>query len=413
MPDEKKKTAPSEKDYILFDVLFKLATAYANYNGKKMFFELLNLIRMKMEFKLNGENGFATYSLAGALFAYSGISFSLSKKFIDKANYYARINGIEEIYNTGYDETIYKCLSGDWKSFTKINEKLLEHKLKNGELIYTIYQIGWALYIIICRGEYDYAEYLIKRGNEISENYDFDYGTLYMLSFKSDLELSRRNLYKAVSYFTESCELAEKLGLNSWILGLAGKRAKAYILLNDLSSAKESLDKAEEALKKEDSLTPMLLSYFTAYKLLYFIRQYEKGTAESLPENKISILDQEVKKNIKAAVKVAAKVAEIKPEVERYIGYYYYITKNYSKSLNFFNKSIEYAKHLESLPELGRSYLEMGKILNQLNLSYRNNNAEYYFSEAQKIFKKLSLSWDVSELNRVKGFPEEKLNYII
>jgi serine/threonine protein kinase/tetratricopeptide (TPR) repeat protein len=403
LPSKKQKRPPSQKDYLLFDLLFKVATAYANYNGKKLFFELINLIKMKMDFALNGEDGFSTYSMAGALFAYGGISFLLSRKFLERANSYAKLNGIDDVYNMGYDETIYYCLSGNWKHFSKINEKLLELKLRAGDLVYIIYQISWALYMIICRGEYEYAEYLINKGDEISETYDFDYGKLYILSFKSDLNLNRRNLHKAISYFTESCELAEKLGLSPWIIGLSGKRAKAYILLNDFESAKISLEKAENALKEADSLTPMLLSYYMAVKLFYLIRIYEKEMKGSVPKEKLISIEKEIKKSIKSAVKVSNKVAEIKPEVDRLRANYYLLKNNSKKAIKYFQKSIDYAKHLDAFPELGRSYLEFGKFLFNSPAPFKDKSPEYYFSEAHKIFERLNLKWDLDELKRLKN----------
>ncbi len=406
------KNPPAEKDYMLFEILFKIVTAYANYDGKKMFFELLDLSRKKMGFKLSGKDAYLTYSLAGSLFSYSGISFALSKRFLQKADYFAKLNGAEEIYNNGYDQTVYDCLTGNWKNFSKINEKLFEVKLKSGELIYGIYQISWALYIVICRGDYTYAENLINKGDEISDAYDFDYGKLYMLSFKADLELNRRDLNKAVRLFTESCDLAEKLGLSSWILGLSGKRAKAFILLNEFAFAKESLDKAERVLNESDSLTPMLLSYFAAYKLFYYTRLYEKGIEHnSLSNKEIINLEREIKKSQKIAIKISNKVAEIKPEVDRYIGTYHWLKNNHKKTIKYFQKSIDYAKHLEALPELGRSYLGMGKFILLTKNKIKNRNAENYLSEAQKIFEQLNLRWDMDELNKVRNYYSNTKEY--
>ena len=410
LPIIKSKAVPSEKDYELFDMLYKIAVSYANYNGKKMFFELLNLTRMKISFKLNGEEGFATYSYASSLFTYSGLSFSLGKKFLEKANSIAKQSGIDEVYNTGHDATIFICLTGNWKSFSKINEKLLDVKLRAGDLFSAIYQISWAMYIIISRGEYEYAEYLINRGDEISETYDFDYGKLYMLSFKADLELSKRNIHKSISYFNKSCELAEKLGLVSWIVGLSGKRAKAFILLNDLPSAKDSLDKAEKALKEADSLTPMLISYFIAYKLFYYVHLYENGLNDNSFMIEKNTLEKEISKCMKDALKVSKKVAEIKPEVNRFIGNYYWCRKKYRKTFKYFQNSISNARHLEALPELGRCCIEFGRFLYDPTNPVKNKSGEKYFVEAKNIFDKLNLSWDLNELKRIENLPPGKIN---
>ncbi len=390
LPVNRQKKIPTEKDNELFDILFKIANSYANFNGKKMFYELLNLVKLKNGFLLEGRDGFETYSLASSLFTYSGISFAFGKKFLEKANSYARLKGIDDVYNSGYDETIYKCLSGNWKNFTKINEKLLNVNLRTGELFKAIYHICWALYIFICRGDYEYAEYLISKGEEISETFDFDYGKLYILSFKADLNLSRRNLHKAINYYTESCEFAERLGLNSWIIGLSGKRAKAYILLNDFPSAKTSFDKAEKALNETDSLTPMLLSYYVAYKLLYFVNIDYRGN------------EKEIRKSIKTAVKISNKVAEIRPEVQRYIGNYYRRLNKFQVAAKYYKKSIKYAEHLECLPELGRSCMELGKFLSDKGIKTNDKEPGEYLTEAENIFSKLHLDWDLAELKRIK-----------
>lgn len=396
------KKMPNEKENELFDILYKNVTAYANYDGRKMFFELVYLTRLKIKYQLNGEVGWETYASASSLFGYSGISFHLSKKFIEKAKESARNSKAEEIYDTGYDEIVYYCLSGNWKSFSRINEKLLEYNLRAGEIIKVQYQICWALYITICRGDYSYSEYLIQKGNDINETFDFDFGKLFILSMSGDLALHRRELREAITIYSDACELAVKLGVNTWLIGLSGKMAKAYILLNEYTAANEALELGEKTLHEADALTPMLLSYYVAYKLFCNVMIYEKKSAENtVGKNDLHDLEREIKKCIKAAVKVSNKVAEIKPEVERFIGTYYLFKKNPQKGLAYFQRSIEYALHLGALPELGRSYFEMGKYLSQSNSKFKNRGADYYLYEAQKIFEQLNLKWDLEKFNQI------------
>ncbi len=409
-PFKHTKKSPTEKDIELFDIQFKIANAYANYNGKKMFSDLLNLIRVKMKFALDSEDGFTTYSWASSLFSYSGISFPLSRRFIQKANSIARSNGIDEVYNMGYDETIFICLSGNWKSFSNINEKLLDIKLRAGDLYYAIYQISWALYITISRGNYEYAEYLIEKGDEISETYDFDYGKLFMLSSRADLYLNQRKLQKAIAYYNEACISAYKMGLTSWIVGLSGKRAKAFILLNDLNKAKDSLNKAETAVKNSGSLTPLLLYYYQAYTMYYYIMVHEIGIKEALPEARMKIIEREIKKCLKKVVKGSNKVADIKPEINRYIGRYYHHKHEYFKAVKYLNRSIEYSKHLGALPELARGYLELGTVLSQSKIDSSDSMIEIYFNKSRDIFTKLNLNWDLDEMNRIENHYTSKID---
>jgi hypothetical protein len=129
---------------------------------------------------------------------------------------------------------------------------------------------------------------------------------------------------------------------------------------------------------------------------------YENKSAENLSgKNDLHDLKKEIKKCIKEAVKVSDKVAEIKPEVDRFIGMYYLLKNNPRKGLKYFQKSIEFALHLGALPELGRSYFEMGKFLAQSNSKYKNTSADYYLSEAKKIFEQLNLKWDIEKMGKI------------
>jgi hypothetical protein len=96
-------------------------------------------------------------------------------------------------------------------------------------------------------------------------------------------------------------------------------------------------------------------------------------------------------------------VAEIKPEAERFAGVYYRLTNKHRKAFRHFQKSIEYAEHLEAFPELGRTYLETAKFLQSSSVKFKNIDAAIYFSKAENIFKKLNLKWDLDELNRIRS----------
>lgn len=66
-------------------------------------------------------------------------------------------------------------------------------------------------------------------------------------------------------------------------------------------------------------------------------------------------------KNGKDAVKLSNKVAETMPEVFRIMGTLYWLENKRNKALKFWDKSIKSAEHLGALPELARTYMEVGK----------------------------------------------------
>jgi hypothetical protein len=154
----------------------------------------------------------------------------------------------------------------------------------------------------------------------------------------------------------------------------------------------------------EDSLAPILLGYLTAYKLFYLVRLFEtKSGYHSIQKTEIKNLRKQIEKNIKSAAGISDKVAEIKPEVDRFTGTYYQLINKHQRALRHFQRSIEYAQHLEALPELGRAYLETAKFLLKSPVKFNNIDAAGCFSKAEIIFIKLNLQWDLDELNRIRN----------
>ena len=62
------------------------------------------------------------------------------------------------------------------------------------------------------------------------------------------------------------------------------------------------------------------------------------------------------------------------------------------------------------MPELARTYMEIGKRLMEKKSKFNEiDGREYkwYLAESEKIFRKLNLEWDIEELSKLRTFEED------
>jgi len=131
---------------------------------------------------------------------------------------------------------------------------------------------------------------------------------------------------------------------------------------------------------------------------------------ESNEESKISKLRKKTHRSGKAAIKNAKKYAANKTEVFRYKGVYYWLVGKQKNAIRWWRKSINIGRELQALPELARTYMEIGKRLMEKKSKFNEIDGKenkWYLNESEKIFKKLNLEWDIEELSKVSIFEED------
>ena len=108
----------------------------------------------------------------------------------------------------------------------------------------------------------------------------------------------------------------------------------------------------------------------------------------------------------KKAVKNAYKVAFEQIEIFKLMGVYYWIIGKQRKALKWWNRSVQEGERLGALPELSRSYMEVGKRLLEPKSKYSELNgisAKEYLEKARKLFTEMDLRWDLDELDKIVG----------
>jgi len=109
-------------------------------------------------------------------------------------------------------------------------------------------------------------------------------------------------------------------------------------------------------------------------------------------------------------LKNASKYAPNRTETLKLMGVYYWLTGRQKKALNWWGKALETAYRLRARTELSRTYLEIGKRLQEEKSKFQKWNgihADRYLEKAERLFRKMGLERDLRDLNRSRQLPME------
>jgi hypothetical protein len=109
----------------------------------------------------------------------------------------------------------------------------------------------------------------------------------------------------------------------------------------------------------------------------------------------------------KALIDKSMKYAASMPESFRLMGNYHWIIGKRNKAFCWWQESMKAAEGLGCLPELGRTYLEVGRRLIETSDSSSASQRKppwEYCEKAKLLFEKLKLEWDIKDLEEVLLF---------
>jgi hypothetical protein len=178
-------------------------------------------------------------------------------------------------------------------------------------------------------------------------------------------------------------------------------KARIQIMMDDLIGAQESLIRADK-IKSEVNVVPAHWGQFVISKLVLDMYQLENAILKNnKPEIKIHTIN--TLKSGKEALRVAKKSANIKTEVLKLIGIYFWTIGKQNKSFEWWQKAILEGQRLNDRLELSRTHFEAGKrLLEQRNARFLGLTAENHLEKARVIFKDMDMQWDLEELENIK-----------
>jgi len=405
LPSIRKKKTPSFFDNRIVRIALQRGKALAIVDKKRMFIESILLAGRIFKADISKSQLYFD-SLCGmsALFSYTGISFRIAKKLLDYAMKSLKNEGTTiSLHFYKYMETIYDCLVGNWHR--KLDKNAIDHALKIGDLNAVSIHL---LYFNIMRsetGEFKTCERIIDRLRNIVENFDHDYALYTLLVMKTRYLSQKRELVDTLELANEAIGLAEKMGIEIIELSVLGPKLKAQVMLDELDSAKKTVEIGETVLRDLYHVPPLYVGQFYTGRFLYDMAIFEKSTVLNKKQDS-STLRRAALTSGRKALSNSKMVAERRTEVYRLKGKYYWLVNKDKKALKWWSKSISEGTRLGARPELARTYMEVGKRLSESKSQYKELNGiseNEYLNKARSMFKEMDLQWDLDELERISA----------
>ncbi len=400
LPSLKFRKAPTERDIEIVDLLFKKTNSVSLTNAKRFFIEYFYLFRFISSFDLRKfKEGNGIFVMSSALFAYSGVSFALSRKVLDAVRKSVNNDTINFIV---YEicETVHLFLGGNWKALKDYDDKLVDRSCRIGEIYWASQYLFWHALGHICQGSFDKARAIANRLHDLFEIYGNDLSELFKYEVNTRLLIETGKLHDA---FLE-CERGIAFGQKASVLwgGFYTFQAWIHILMGEIQKAQEFLTKAEEINRQTKTAPFQVSNYFkTKFEFdLYCFKDSIKGQNRAQAETqrrKAFISGRELQKLVQ-------KVAYHRIDSYRLTGAYYWTLNKQKKALGLWHQGIQEGERLGARPQLARLYFEMGRCLlgeEGKELKLNALKGEAYLEKARALFEEMKMESCLEEIDRV------------
>jgi len=411
IPQKKKNIIPAAKDNEIADLMYKRGEVLSSLDRTRFFMDSIGLIRRFNKLDLSGiENGTTHYAASSALFSVSGISFQISKKILDYSSSFIDKRDKKSVFRINVYQLLHDYLAGNWDKDLEYNQSIIDDMLKLGDMFLPRIQLSWGGLIKLEQGNFNEANIMVEKLNEIGEEYEHDGSISGKYSLNAILLLKKRQLHDALDEANKGIDVQKSMHKNHLLLEMLGIKINILIIQKDIDMAAKTLIEAKELLCRERNITPFYMGHFLLSQFMFDLFLFEESI-KSNEELKISKLRKKTYQSGRAAIKNALKYAANKTEVFRYRGVSYWLMGKQEKAIRWWRKSISIGRELQALPELARTYMEIGKRLMETKSKSNEIDGQgykWYLNESEKIFKKLNLEWDIEELSKLRIFEEDK-----
>jgi class 3 adenylate cyclase/tetratricopeptide (TPR) repeat protein len=410
-PRRRSKKAPPEGYSETFDILMKRATALVTYDPFRFLLDSVATIKALIEYDYTKiKNGAVTAHSSSAIFAFTGKSIALSRKINECFEYAA----VEEDVKTRLTFNFYKFLnnflSGRWDELPAYDEELIDENLKIGEFF-----LAPASHIFLGlqsaeTGDFATAAFCVDKLVRIGEDYENDYSRSRKSIVKGQLQLKQRKLTEVLRTVDEEQAFQKAIGQNPLvILYMLGLKAHVQLIQGDRIAAEETLRAAKTITLQKKHIYPYFISNYQIARFLSDVQALEEEVRSPRPNgggSAVAALRKKAFRNGRACLKTSRKYSADKTEVYRLMGDLCWASGRARKAEEWWGQSVRAGEALGARPELGRTYLEIGRRLTEAPdrlRGFEGLSAEGCFSKAEALFRALSLTRDLEELERSRS----------
>lgn len=402
---EEGKHARSARELEVGDLKTRLVRSLAFVAPGRFFPECVALARRGLRSAPDEVNRSLEAWLAlSGLFSVSGISFSLSKKFLQRAEAAANKSGYGRPLLYKLMQASYIHCSGKWNEVGIYDKTSVSEAARNGDFWDVINYIWFVGIVAAEQGRFQDMHSLIDELFDIAEAYEHDFGRVVHSLMRSVLLVRTARAHEAAKEANSIASLAAKRGfLASQVLNL-GLQSIGQVMSGDIAGAQECILRTQGLIAQQYRLAPVFKAPYLVGRLMFRIellreaaRSRHGGTMSKNQRTRYQIGDE--------ALRNAARYAPCRTWILRLMGDYYWLVGKQRKAMKWYGRSIKEGERLGARPDLSRTYFEVGKGLLEPQSKYKQLNginAKGYLEKAEKLFREMGLEHDLEKLERVR-----------
>jgi tetratricopeptide (TPR) repeat protein len=322
------------------------------------------------------------YSGFAAMFAYSGVSFRLGRRYLAIADRLRRPGHAKDRFDHDCLVCICNYLEGIWDDAAgAVPDELVAAALRHGGLWEVNTYLGLDADRRLRRGDFAGARRRIDQLAEIAATYGFGFARTNQMGMTALLLLEQRQLDGALDAANLYLAEVQEPPLRTLALGA---KAKAEVLLGDLPSAAATLSAAEQVVRAAPIIPPWHLSAYACARLHHDLALLETD-ASAAPA---------AKRSARAARGVAGRVAVQRGEILRLTAHLHRLLGDDRHAARALSAAIAECERLGALPELARAHRDAADW--GLDLGDGRDRAAH-LARARELHDALGLAWDVVE----------------
>jgi hypothetical protein len=406
VPSLRKKRNPDGFVNEVLDLQYKRSILLVYTDPKRSFAEFVKGQKILNRYDIREiENGLALWMSSSLIFSWAGISHRISRRALEYARDIVNPRDVKEVLYYEFFDLLYHYFTGQWHLVKPYDDSLVELNLKIGEFWLSSTYIVFHGFIRIARGLFAEAETLIHKLFDIWTEYENKDAREYYCSLKIRRLLEMRSLKDLLSEI-DACiasqrEDERKLAVSYYL----GFKSLMQLQLEEVPEAADTLHQAEELICEIGAATPLYMSTSLMGRFAYDLKNLEQASSA---KNRLKLLKcrKLARKSGALALKNAKKFRPDRMEMLRLKGTYYWLSNRKKNALDCWTQSAKESEKLEAMPNLSRTYFEMGKRLLEPHGKWKHHNGidgEEYLEKAGMIFEAYGLEQDLMDLAHLKS----------
>jgi tetratricopeptide (TPR) repeat protein len=391
LPRRKARRA-SASDNELFDVMFRRAMAQSTTEPIRFFVDCVALLRrLSAVDPMTVPESAAMYSGVVGIFTFGGLSFDVSRRFLEIARELAEHGAVDErrlYYSTL--RFMHHMLEGNWDEQYEPRPDEIEEGIAMGRF----WEAATCLNLVgvkhIYRGDFDRSRTAMEQLQKLAEVYEHDLAASAFHAVAAYLHTERREFEAALGaielYYDEHREPL-------FNLQAFATRGKVQLLMGQPEVAAETLGRAGELLAEAGRAPPWHASTYRSARYLADVSELDRAVRSG--EGDVRALRKRAAASRRPALAGAEKVAWRRPEVLRLVGQELWLSGNEREAIDWWRRAIRCCAQLRVRPEVGRTWQLVGEALLS---SGRDEEAWRCLEAARAIFTDLDLRFDLLQL---------------